>query len=96
MSVLALNVEHNPTPAKLEVLGVYDWPIWTKEVSSFPWTYDVDETCYILAGEVIVTPAGGEEQMRLRSGDLVHFSAGLSCTWNVLAPIKKHYRFAVG
>ena len=49
-----ITVEHNPSPAKLEVMGVYDWPIWTKEISQFPWRYDSNETCYILEGEVIV------------------------------------------
>jgi hypothetical protein len=86
-----ITVEHNPTPAKLEVLGVYDWPVWTKEVSCFPWTYNTDETCYILTGEVVVTPDGGQP-VRLGRGDLVHFSTGLSCTWDILSPIEKHYQ----
>lgn len=85
-------IEHNPSPAKLEVVGVYDWPIWEKEVSTFPWTYDTKETCYILEGEVIVTPDGGEP-VRIREGDLVIFPAGMSCTWQILSPIRKHYRF---
>ena len=55
-----IRVEHNPSPAKLEVIGVYDWPIWTKEVSRFPWTYEAKEICYFLEGEVIVTPEGGK------------------------------------
>ncbi len=86
-------VEHNPSPAKLEVLGVYDWPIWEKEVSRFPWVYDTNETCYFLAGEVIVTPEGGEP-VRFGRGDLVHFPSGLSCTWEIISPVEKHYRFA--
>jgi len=93
MTILALSVEHNPTPAKLEVLGVYDWPIWTKEISCFSWIYDTGETCYILAGKAIVT-LEGEEPVCLGPGDLVYFSAGLSCTWDILAPIRKHYQFA--
>jgi len=84
--------EHNPTPSKLEVMGVYDWPIWAKEVSSFPWTYDTKETCYILEGEVIVTPDNGKP-MTFKKGDLVTFPASLSCTWDIKAPIKKHYDF---
>ena len=52
--------EHNPSPAKLDVMGVEDWPIWEKEVSTFRWTYDQKETCYFLEGEVVVTPEGGE------------------------------------
>ncbi|BAP55813.1 hypothetical protein THII_1516 [Thioploca ingrica] len=86
-------VEHNPSPAKLEVMGVYDWPIWTKEVSQFLWTYDSNETCYILEGEVIVTPEGGQP-VQLGEGDLVTFSAGMSCTWQIHRNIRKHYKFS--
>jgi uncharacterized cupin superfamily protein len=75
---------------KLEVLGVDHWPIWKKEVSTFPWTYDQTETCYFLRGKVIVTPNGGEPQ-EFRRGDLVTFPAGLSCTWDILEPVEKHY-----
>lgn len=88
-----ITVEHNPSPAKLEVMGVYDWPIWAKEVSQFPWTYDSSETCYILEGEVIVIPEGGQP-VQLGEGDLVTFSAGMSCTWQIRRDIKKHYKFS--
>ena len=53
-----ITIEHNPAPAKLEVMGVFDWPVWSKEESTFPWTYDQKETCYFLEGEVVVTPDG--------------------------------------
>ncbi len=85
-----ITVEHNPSPAKLEVMGVYDWPIWAKEASTFPWTYDTKETCYFLEGDVIVTPEGGEP-VRMGAGDLVIFPAGLSCTWEIREPVEKHY-----
>ena len=84
--------EHRPAPMKLEVLGVYDWPVWKKEASRFPWTYDQQETCYFIRGKVIVTPDGGEPQTFGRS-DLVTFPAGLSCTWEILEPVEKHYAF---
>ncbi len=84
--------EHDPAPAKLDVLGVYDWPIWKKSVSTFPWTYDKAETCYFLAGRVKVTPEDGEPQEFSR-GDLVTFPAGLSCTWEILEDVEKHYAF---
>ncbi len=84
--------EHNPSPMKLDVMGVDVWPIWKKEVSTFPWTYDQSETCYILEGRVIVTPDGGKP-VELGRGDLVTFPAGMSCTWEILEPIKKHYSF---
>ncbi|MGD8617329.1 MAG: cupin domain-containing protein, partial [Gammaproteobacteria bacterium] len=67
-------------------------PIWKKEVSKFPWTYDRQETCYFLRGRVIVTPEGGESQ-EFGRGDLVTFPAGLSCTWEILDPVEKHYDF---
>jgi uncharacterized protein len=85
-------VEHHPAPAKLDVMGVYDWPIWTKEISTFPWTYDSQETCYILEGDVVVTPDGGEP-VQMGEGDLVTFPAGMSCTWEIRVPVKKHYTF---
>ena len=30
--------------------------IWGCEISSFPWTYDEQETCLLLEGDVSVTP----------------------------------------
>jgi uncharacterized protein len=84
--------EHKPSPAKLEVLGVDDWPIWTKEVSKFPWRYDQSETCYVLRGRFVVTPDGGQPQEFAR-GDLITFPTGLSCTWEILEPVEKHYTF---
>lgn len=86
-------IERIPGPgeARLQALGVRDWPVWEKEVSSFPWTYDTGETCYLLEGEVIVTPEGGEP-VEIRAGDLVTFPAGMSCTWEIRRPVRKHYR----
>lgn len=85
-------VEHNASPAKLEVMGVYEWPIWSKEVSTFPWSYDQIETCYFLDGEVVVTPDNGEP-VEMGVGDLVIFPKGMSCTWEIKKPVNKHYNF---
>jgi uncharacterized cupin superfamily protein len=87
-----IKVEHNPDQVALDAAGVKSWPIWSKEVSTFPWTYDDAETCYLLEGEVVVTPDGGEP-VQVKQGDLVTFPAGLSCTWDVRQPVRKHYRF---
>jgi uncharacterized cupin superfamily protein len=85
-------VEHEPSPQRLAALGVESWPIWTKEPSTFPWTYDDSETCYLLAGDVTVTPDEGKP-VKFGAGDLVTFPAGMSCTWEIRAGVRKHYRF---
>lgn len=81
-----------PTNAQLNVLGVKDWPTWSKEVSVFPWQYDAKEIAYVLEGEVTVTADSGE-QITFGAGDLVSFEKGLSCTWDVKQALKKHYHF---
>jgi uncharacterized cupin superfamily protein len=87
-----IKIEHEPPEERLVQLGVRDWPTWSKEVSTFPWTYDSPETCYLLEGEVLVTPEGGEP-VRVAQGDLVTFPAGLCCTWEIRHPVRKHYTF---
>ncbi|MCX7880586.1 MAG: cupin domain-containing protein [Ignavibacteria bacterium] len=76
---------------ELEKLGVSNWPIWTKEVSEFDWFYDETEQCYFLDGKVIVRTEEGE--VEINKGDFVTFPVGLSCTWKVIEPVRKHYRF---
>jgi len=88
----AIFVVSQPSKKQLDNLGVFSWSIWTKEVSEFPWTYDEAETCYFLAGEVAVTTDDGEVAT-MGKGDLVTFPAGISCTWKVIQPVEKHYKF---
>jgi len=92
MSAQEILVERNPSPMKLEVLGIYDWPIWRKEASKFEWSYAQRETCYILRGKFIVTPEGGEPQ-EFKRGDLITFPEGMNCTWEILENVEKHYDF---
>ena len=87
-----IKIEHQPSQSRLDSLGVSSWGIWTKEVSKFPWTYDECEVCYILEGDVIVTPDGGAP-VRFGQGDLVTFPAGMSCTWDIRSAVCKHYKF---
>lgn len=87
-----IKVEHSPSLERLQQLGVSGWPTWSKEISVFPWTYSDPETAYVLEGEVVVTPKGGEP-VSFGAGDLVIFPAGMSCTWDVRKPLRKHYRF---
>ena len=91
-STQTITIEKQPSQEKLQELGVFNWSIWTKEVSEFPWTYGEAETCYFLEGDVIVTPEGGEP-VSMGKGDLVTFPAGMSCVWKINANVKKHYRF---
>lgn len=89
---MKIRVERNPSPEQLTALKVEDWPTWSKEVSTFPWSYDSTETCYFLEGEVIVTPEGGEP-VQIGKGDLVTFPVGMACTWDIRHPVKKYYQF---
>jgi uncharacterized cupin superfamily protein len=93
--VTAITVKSNTHPAQQENRDVTSWPTWGCRVSTCLWTYDEQETCLLLGGggeNGSVTPDGGEP-VRFGAGDLVVFDAGLSCTWEVHAPVRKHYRF---
>lgn len=85
-----ITIEHNPSPMKLDAMYVDSWPIWSKEVSTFDWTYDTKEMAYILEGEAVITPVGGAP-VTIKARDLVNFPKGMSCTWEVTKPIRKHY-----
>jgi uncharacterized cupin superfamily protein len=85
-------VDHSPDTERLAALGVASWPIWSCDVSQFPWSYDAKETCYLLEGKVVVTPDGAKP-VTIKAGDLAVFPAGMSCQWNVLQSVRKHYRF---
>ena len=76
----------------IEELGIQQWPIWSCEESTFPWTYEDKETCLILEGSVTVTPEGGEP-VDFTAGDLVEFPKGMSCIWYVKQAVRKHYQF---
>lgn len=87
-----IQVKRQISRTEQEALGITSWPIWEKGVSEFPWTYDTQETCYFLAGEVTVTPVQGEP-VTIKAGDLAVFPKGLQCTWKITQPVRKHYRF---
>lgn len=87
-----IEINSNPTTDFLEQQKVFQWPIWTKEISQFPWIYDDQEKCYFLEGEVTVTPDGGNP-LTVKKGDFVIFPAGMKCTWNISSAVKKHYNF---
>ena len=77
---------------RIDELQVRQWPIWSCEASNFPWEYDQREVCWLLEGDVTVTPENGDP-VRFGAGDLVEFSSGLRCTWQVHQAVRKHYCF---
>jgi uncharacterized cupin superfamily protein len=79
------------TPDEAENSGILSWPVWTKEISRFDWTYSGKEECYILEGEFSVETEDGT--FHIKPGDFVVFSNGLKCTWDIKVPVKKHYNF---
>ena len=85
-----VQIDHNPDESKLKSLGVFDWPIWSKEESEFPWNYNTREICYIIEGTAEVTANDGTKYL-FGKGDLVTFTSGFSCTWKILKSIRKYY-----
>lgn len=79
--------------AQIQQLNCRSWPIWTHPEAVFPYTYDDNEHCLFLEGEVVVTSADGAQSVTIRAGDLITFPKGLSCTWDIKQAVKKHYLF---
>ena len=86
-----VKIQHHPTEKTLTDLKIKEWPLWSKEVSKFEWFYDEEETCYFLEGQVKLDIDNG--RLEFGKGDLVTFPKGLSCTWNITMPVRKHYKF---
>lgn len=80
-----------PSDEELKELGVDSWTPWDCDVSTFDWEYSCDETAYVLDGKVKVKTESGE--VEINKGDLVRFPKGLRCTWSVIEPIRKVYKF---
>ena len=76
----------------LKKMGVFAWSVWTKEISRFDWHYDSVEECYLLEGEVMLESKDGKNII-FGKGDFVTFPKGLSCTWDIKKPVRKHYNF---
>ena len=79
-------------PSESEINETRTWGNWSKENSTFDWEYDESETCFILEGKAKVSDANGNS-VEFQAGDLVRFEQGLKCTWHIISPIKKKYRF---
>ncbi len=78
--------------SEIKERGIESWPIWEKEVSKFDWHYGQIEDCLLLEGQVTVESKDGTK-VEFGKGDFVTFPKGLSCTWDIKEPVKKHYNF---
>jgi uncharacterized cupin superfamily protein len=87
-----IRIEAKLSEDQLADLGVFEWDVWTKEISEFPWTYTDKETCYFLEGEVTITPDEGDP-VTVGGGDLVIFPKGMSCTWNITKNVRKRFTY---
>lgn len=76
---------------ELEKKGVFEWPVWEKEVSRFPWTYSETEEFYVIEGEVVIETEEGN--FTFKQGDFVTLKEGLVCTWDIKSAIRKYYNF---
>lgn len=89
-----IEVVSQPDKDFLNKKGVFSWSKWGCGVSCFPWTYDQNESCFLLAGKVTVTPDDKTlKPATFGKGDFVTFPAGMSCTWDVSETVEKHFMF---
>ena len=97
-----IQILHEPDSTFISSKGVLDWPTWSCPVSKFPWSYSETEVCYLIKGKVIITPvinnnnnepSASPKSATIAAGDYVTLSAGLSCTWDVIEAVEKHYMF---
>jgi uncharacterized protein len=62
--------------------------IWDCTAGKFEWRYDIDETVYVLEGEVRIVDDAGVPH-HVRAGDSVFFPAGTRATWTIDSYIRK-------
>jgi uncharacterized cupin superfamily protein len=79
------------TSQEIEERQIKKWPIWEKEVSRFEHSYDGDEECLFLEGEVVIETE--DSNYSISPGDFVIFQDGLKCVWDIKRPVRKHYNF---
>jgi len=85
-------IERHPSPMKLDVMGVDEWPLHQSGSARFERSYQETETCYVVSGEAVVTPHGGGDPVCLQEGDLVSLLPGLTCTWELRGEFSMHHR----
>lgn len=89
--MLPIFIEEQAPTEQLDRLQALSWPVREYAVGEFFCRYQEREVCYLLEGTAVVTTEAGMP-LELASGDLVVFPAETSCTWQVLQPLRMHYR----
>mmetsp|Transcript_114616 Transcript_114616/g.208525 ORF Transcript_114616/g.208525 Transcript_114616/m.208525 type:complete len:186 (-) Transcript_114616:58-615(-) len=97
---LALKKEISVTPMSKEEAekqhGISTWGTWGSGVDKFDWQWGGDEWAYILEGEAIITPTGEWadcKTTKIQAGDLCIFPGGMTCVWDVIKPLNKHFNY---
>jgi uncharacterized protein len=85
-------IEGNPMARSNFLSGSADktattW-IWDCTAGRFNWYYDIDETIYVIDGNVTVRDHGGLTRS-LKAGDTAFFPAGSSAEWTVEKYVRK-------
>jgi uncharacterized protein len=62
--------------------------IWDCTAGRFNWSYDIDETVYVLEGSALITDQRGTPR-RVSAGDTILFRAGAQAEWTVDRHIRK-------
>ncbi len=83
-------IEHSPSPMKLEVIGVDDWPVVREAPGSYRKYCVNTETSYITRGAGDIRVAD-EPAIRFGAGDLVTVMPDTECAWNITEEIERHY-----
>ena len=83
-------IESNPSPMKMEILNVEDWPILHHEPGEFCATVDRTETSFILSGEAELR-VEGYDPVFVMTDDLVTILPGTVCRWHITKAIKRHH-----
>lgn len=78
------------TKTELESLKCESWPTWSSQAKTIKAAYNKTEVCYVTEGEVIIRHALGA--VTVEAGHMLILPKGLDCTWQVVKPVKKHYK----
>jgi len=77
------------TPSEEEKAFMVMQPVWGCGIGNFNWLYDDKIISWLTEGEATISYGG--KSIIIKAGDFVIFPKGLSCSWDVSKPVKKHF-----